>query len=282
MAMVMPRSFSSGALSIWSNAVYLASLAVANTLVMAAVSVVLPWSMCPIVPTFTCGLLRTNFCFAMRFGAPPQSPGAVLCSRRRPLSLRSSGQPRWLLEDRCRTNTAALNTRHTKRPTTRSPPGGKDRAAAGPSEPETGIEPVTPTLPRLCSTPELLGRAVHHCRYSRGHGRIADGGRSCDNEIGMTSAVVLWHCWRDQSGTISGGQWRIRTSEGVSQLIYSQSRLATSVTAHAGRIIASNRRACQGLRQGLIAIRGHQTRKPYHICTRPANPAYCCGFPPMS
>ena len=30
-----------------------------------------------------------------------------------------------------------------------------------------------------------------------------------------------------------GGQWRIRTSEGVSQLIYSQSRLATSVTAQA-------------------------------------------------
>ena len=29
----------------------------------------------------------------------------------------------------------------------------------------------------------------------------------------------------------TGGQWRIRTSEGVSQLIYSQSRLATSVTA---------------------------------------------------
>src|SRR5215467_10177737 len=31
----------------------------------------------------------------------------------------------------------------------------------------------------------------------------------------------------------TGGQWRIRTSEGVSQLIYSQSRLATSVTAQA-------------------------------------------------
>ena len=42
------------------------ALAVASTLVMAAVSVVLPWSMCPIVPTFTCGLVRSNFCFAMR------------------------------------------------------------------------------------------------------------------------------------------------------------------------------------------------------------------------
>src|SRR5437016_2683397 len=37
----------------------------ASTLVIAAVSVVLPWSTCPIVPTFTCGLLRSNFCFAI-------------------------------------------------------------------------------------------------------------------------------------------------------------------------------------------------------------------------
>ena len=37
----------------------------AITLVIAAVSVVLPWSMWPIVPTFTCGLVRTNFSLAM-------------------------------------------------------------------------------------------------------------------------------------------------------------------------------------------------------------------------
>ena len=30
-------------------------------------------------------------------------------------------------------------------------------APAGPSEPEMGIEPMTPTLPRLCSASELLG-----------------------------------------------------------------------------------------------------------------------------
>src|ERR1700730_16701316 len=41
-----------------------------STLVIAAVSVVLPWSMCPIVPTFTCGLLRSNFYFAISFSAP--------------------------------------------------------------------------------------------------------------------------------------------------------------------------------------------------------------------
>ena len=37
----------------------------ASTFVIAAVSVVLPWSTCPIVPTFRCGLFRTNFSLAM-------------------------------------------------------------------------------------------------------------------------------------------------------------------------------------------------------------------------
>jgi len=32
-----------------------------NATVRADVSVVFPWSMCPIVPTFTCGLVRSNF-----------------------------------------------------------------------------------------------------------------------------------------------------------------------------------------------------------------------------
>src|SRR5438552_18991553 len=73
MAMVMPRSRSSGALSIWSKAVYLlAALKVASTLVIAAVNVVLPWSMCPIVPMFTCGFVRSYFAFAM-ICVPPVS-----------------------------------------------------------------------------------------------------------------------------------------------------------------------------------------------------------------
>ena len=32
---------------------------------MAAVSVVFPWSMCPMVPTLRCGLVRSNFCLAI-------------------------------------------------------------------------------------------------------------------------------------------------------------------------------------------------------------------------
>src|SRR2546429_3839733 len=74
MAMVMPRSRSSGALSIWSKATYLLlALALASTLVLAAVSVVLPWSMCPIVPTLTCGFLRSTFAFAMAVCPPSRS-----------------------------------------------------------------------------------------------------------------------------------------------------------------------------------------------------------------
>src|SRR2546421_4275792 len=43
----------------------------AHTFVRAEVSVVLPWSTCPIVPTFTCGLRRSYFAFAI---LPPCSP----------------------------------------------------------------------------------------------------------------------------------------------------------------------------------------------------------------
>src|SRR5690606_28639695 len=57
---VIPRAFSSGAASIASYA-----LKSPKYLVIAAVSVVLPWSTWPIVPTFTCGFVRSNFAFAI-------------------------------------------------------------------------------------------------------------------------------------------------------------------------------------------------------------------------
>src|SRR4051812_43733377 len=72
MEIVMPRAFSSGALSIWSNAD--ASLRFGylscRTLVIAAVSVVFPWSMCPMVPMLTCGLVRSNLALATGFLSP--------------------------------------------------------------------------------------------------------------------------------------------------------------------------------------------------------------------
>src|SRR4051812_20589420 len=64
--MVMPRSRSSGALSIVSKARYSASPFNARYFVIAAVRLVLPWSMWPIVPMFTCGLVRSNFFLAIR------------------------------------------------------------------------------------------------------------------------------------------------------------------------------------------------------------------------
>src|SRR6187402_483998 len=61
----MPRSRSSGALSIESNARYSASPFRARYFVIAAVRLVFPWSMWPIVPMLTCGLLRSNFFLAI-------------------------------------------------------------------------------------------------------------------------------------------------------------------------------------------------------------------------
>src|SRR3990170_1698571 len=65
MAMVMPRSRSSGALSIESKARYAGETFSARELLMAAVRLVLPWSMWPIVPMLTWGLVRSNFFLAM-------------------------------------------------------------------------------------------------------------------------------------------------------------------------------------------------------------------------
>jgi hypothetical protein len=69
--MVIPRAFSSGALSIESNArTVMRGLCLANTFVIAAVKVVFPWSTCPMVPMFTCGFDRSNFSFAIIPFAP--------------------------------------------------------------------------------------------------------------------------------------------------------------------------------------------------------------------
>src|SRR4029453_9711236 len=67
----MPRCRSSGALSICSNADtwFRVGNFSCSTLVIAAVKVVFPWSMCPIVPMLTCGFVRSNFAFATE--APP-------------------------------------------------------------------------------------------------------------------------------------------------------------------------------------------------------------------
>src|SRR5687768_942280 len=67
MLMVIPRATSSGARSMPSNDTYRLTdgFCAVSTFVMAAVSVVLPWSTCPIVPMFRCGLVRTNWLLAI-------------------------------------------------------------------------------------------------------------------------------------------------------------------------------------------------------------------------
>ena len=73
----MPRAFSSGALSMSAYPLKLALQPSASliTLVIAAVSVVLPWSTWPTVPMFTCGFVRCQAPSAM-WRSAPTSAGA--------------------------------------------------------------------------------------------------------------------------------------------------------------------------------------------------------------
>src|SRR5207244_1607633 len=73
---------------------YLAIPFVDAIFVNADVNVVLPWSTCPIVPTFTCGFLRSYFAFAIKYSPPSRlesycnrpakSPACTLNSRTSP------------------------------------------------------------------------------------------------------------------------------------------------------------------------------------------------------
>src|SRR3954462_8063123 len=63
----MRSAFSSGALSISSTERAWPPYVSESTLVIAAVRVVLPWSMCPMVPMLTCGLVRSNLALATGF-----------------------------------------------------------------------------------------------------------------------------------------------------------------------------------------------------------------------
>src|SRR6058998_2782867 len=68
-----------------------------DTLVRAAVRVVLPWSMWPMVPTLTCGLLRSNFSLAMS-STPSSLSTSTFAGRAAVNNLRCRGLP---TEARC-------------------------------------------------------------------------------------------------------------------------------------------------------------------------------------
>ena len=78
-----------------------------------------------------------------------------------------------------------------------------------------GFEPATSSLPRKCSTPELHWR----------HNRAEDEAQTRDPQLGRLMLYQLSYF------RIFCGQRWIRTTEGVSQQIYSLPHLATLVFA---------------------------------------------------
>ena len=121
---------------------------------MAAVSVVLPWSMWPIVPTLRCGFDRSNFCFAMCL--LPLSCGSggrtrtadnsimsrVLCQLS--YAARRAVDRSVLRACQLTSHPAVAHPRSAGRP-------GTAPGRLGVREPPVGIEPTTPALPWLCS-----------------------------------------------------------------------------------------------------------------------------------
>ena len=96
-------------------------------------------------------------------------------------------------------------------------------------EPMTGLEPVTSSLPRKCSTAEL------HWQYSLS-GRRGSNPRPSAWKADALSTELL-----PQVSSLEkcGRRW-IRTTEGISQQIYSLPHLATLVFAqHQSFLIAS-------------------------------------------
>src|SRR3954453_6245965 len=125
----------------------LASPRKAKVLVMAAVNVVLPWSTCPIVPTFTCGFVRSNFCFATLWSS---------CTR-----LLERDQPSWL---------GHLGLSQQKDPSANAKTGRWGVRDSNPRRiPPTGLQPVA--VVHLANSPntrratlEPRGHAAPHQR----------------------------------------------------------------------------------------------------------------------
>ncbi len=81
-----------------------------------------------------------------------------------------------------------------------------------------GFEPATSSLPRKCSTPELHGRSKTGAE---------DGAQTRDPQLGR---LMLYQLSYFRIIANCGRRW-IRTTEGISQQIYSLPHLATLVFA---------------------------------------------------
>src|SRR3982074_2854244 len=112
----------------------------ADTLVNAAVRVVLPWSMCPMVPTFTCGLLRSNFSLAMSTILVSRVSYALSCFYPAGADVQNRTGDLVLPKD------ALCQLSYI----------GGNQSSVDSLERETGIEPATNSLEGCDSTTELL------------------------------------------------------------------------------------------------------------------------------
>jgi hypothetical protein len=100
-----------------------------------------------------------------------------------------------------------------------------------PLEPLTGIEPVTSSLPRKCSTPELQRLVLKQALFWVWSGRRGSNSRHLAWKANAlpTELLPLGSPLRLQPHAAiegDGGENRIRTCEGVNQQIYSLSSLA--------------------------------------------------------
>src|SRR5574338_966692 len=159
----------------------------ASTFVIAAVSVVLPWSTCPIVPTFTCGFERSNFSLPM--ATLPAVARPASCLRRVPR--RGDWSPRPGLNWRPRPYQGRALPTELRGLVPRS-----DLTGAG-----NGIRTRDIQLGRL---------TLYQLSYSRKYFRFLP---------------VPAPAWLDRMFALSGGGW-LRTTEGVCRQIYSLLPLA--------------------------------------------------------
>ena len=127
-------------------------------------------------------------------------------------------------------------------------------------EPEGGIEPPTPSLPRKCSTPELLWRQKMSGRRNSNPRPSAWKADALPTELLPLNIVQrepyprLCIHLSTRSVPVLSGESRIRTYEGICQQIYSLPQLAALVSPPSNRVLLSRHtfihlsRADEGIR----------------------------------
>ena len=126
-------------------------------------------------------------------------------------------------------------------------------------EPERGIEPLTPSLPRKCSTSELLWHQKVSGRRSSNPRPSAWKADALPTELLPLNIVCyepdhFYYSGFILSLTVLSGESRIRTYEGICQQIYSLPQLTALVSPPKNRVQLSRHtfttpsRADEGIR----------------------------------